>query len=300
MLTVLLFLGGAVLAVVRWSRGRFDRATFAIFFVVMAVLGAIGLGNGFRAGTAQFITAQPWKMQVAIVLIGGLIATTGIAAVTSLLIGLAHRWLPRQTNSSSGRDIAAGFGLGALVSGLGALSAALAPAKLPSWPSIGGAADTLPVLGAALGPVSSWVVATALMLLAVAVVQAVTAGWQRRLAAGCALLIGLGLVAAGSDSVETIPLWLADGATTGLVLLAAWVFVLRHQPALVPLMTAAGAVLSAIHDTVVNAFPGAAAGSLIGAVLVVAAAVWWYRRLAANGGSETETQDAPVEETAGD
>ncbi len=157
-----------------------------------------------------------------------------------------------------------------------------APAKLPSWPSVGGAADTLPVLGAALGPVSSWVVATALMLLAVAVVQAVTAGWQRRLAAGASLLIGLGLVAAGSDSVETIPLWLADGAITGLVLLAAWVLVLRHQPALVPLMTAAGAVLSAIHDTVVNAFPGAAAGSLIGAVLVVAAG----RLVVSEAGSE--------------
>ena len=150
-LTVLLFLAGAVLAVVRWSRGRFDRATFAIFFVVMAVLGAIGLGNGFRAGTAQFMTAQPWKLQVAIVLIGGLIATTGIAAVTSLLIGLAHRWLPRQTDSIRGRDIAAGLGLGALVSGLGALGAALAPSKLPTWPSFGGAADSLPVLGAALG-----------------------------------------------------------------------------------------------------------------------------------------------------
>ena len=79
------------------------------------------------------------------------------------------------------------------------------------------------------------------MLLAVAVVQAVTAGWRRRLVAGSALLIGLGLVVAGSDSVETIPLWLADGAITGLVLLAAWVLVLRHQPALVPLVTAAGA-----------------------------------------------------------
>ena len=295
-LTVLLFLAGAVLAVVRWSRGRFDRATFAIFFVGMAVLGAVGLGNGFRAGTAQFMTAQPWKLQVAIVLIGGLIATTGIAAVTSLLIGLAHRWLPRQTDSSSGRDIAAGLGLGALVSGLGALGAALAPSKLPSWPSFGGAADSLPVLGAALGPVSSWITATALMLLAVAVVQAVTAGWQRRLVAGSALLIGLGLVAAGSDSVEIIPLWLADGAITGLVLLAAWVLVLRHQPALVPLVTAAGALLSAIRNTVVNAFPGAAAGSLVGAVLVAAAAVWWYRRLTAGNGAEAAvTEDAPAD-----
>ncbi len=293
-LTVLLFLAGAVLAVVRWSRGRFDRATFALFFTALAVLGAFGLGNGFRAGTAGFMTAQPWKLQVAIVLIGGLIATTGIAAVTSLLIGLAHRWLPRQTTPVSGRDLAAGFGLGALVSGLGALGAALAPSRLPTWPAVGGAADSLPVLGAALGPVSSWITSTALMLLAVAVVQAATAGWQRRPAAGVALLIGIGLVAAGGEGVESIPLWLVDGVITGLVLLAAWVMVLRHQPALVPLVTAAGAILSAIHDTVVNAYPGAAAGSMVGAVLVAATAVWWYRRLAVNGGSETETQDAPA------
>jgi hypothetical protein len=292
-LTVLLFLAGAVLAVVRWSRGRFDRATFAIFFVVMAVLGTIGLGNGFRAGTAQFMTAQPWKLQVAIVLIGGLIATTGIAAVTSLLIGLAHRWLPRQATPIRGRDIAAGFGLGALVSGLGAVGAALAPSKLPTWPNFGGAADTLPVLGAL--SVSSWITATTLMLLAVAVVQAVTAGWRRRITAGSALLIGLGLVVAGGEGLETIPLWLADGVITGLVLLAAWVLVLRHQPALVPLVTATGAILSAIRNTVVNAYPGAAAGSLIGAVLVAAAAVWWYRRLAGGNGAETATQDAPAE-----
>jgi hypothetical protein len=149
------------------------------------------------------------------------------------------------------------------------------------------------VLGAL--SVSSWITATALMLLAVAVVQAVTAGWSRRLAVGSALLIGLGLMVAGGDRVETIPLWLADGVITGVVLLAAWVLVLRHQPALVPLVTATGAILSAIRNTVVNAYPGAAAGSLIGAVLVAAAAVWWYRRLAQGDGSETATQDAPAE-----
>jgi hypothetical protein len=279
-LTVLMFLAGAVLAVVRWSRGRFDRATFVVFFAAMAVLGAIGLGNGFRAGTAQFLTAQPWKLQVAIVLIAGLIATTGIAAVTSLLIGLVHRWLPRQTTSTGGRDVAAGFGLGALVAGLAALGAAVAPAKLPSWPNFDGAADTLPVLAAALGPVSSWVTRTALVLLAVAVVHAVTAGWQRRLGAGSAILVGLGFVIAGSRGVETVPLWLGAGLFTGLVLLAVWAMVLRHQPSLVPLVTAAGAVLAAIHDVVVNAYPGAAAGSALGAVAVAAAAVWWYRRLA--------------------
>jgi hypothetical protein len=102
-------------------------------------------------------------------------------------------------------------------------------------------------------------------------------------------------VVAGGDGVETVPLWLTDGVITGLVLLGAWVLVLRHQPALVPLVTGAGAILSAIRNAVLNAYPGAAAGSLIGAVLVAAAAVWWYRRLAQGDGSETATQDAPAE-----
>jgi len=216
------------------------------------------------------------------VLVGGLIATTGIAAVTSLLVGLAHRWLPSQETPSRGRDIAAGFGLGALLSGLGAAGAAVAPARLPTWPNLNGAADSFPALGAALGPLSSWITSTALILVAVALVQALTGGWQRRYAAGSAILIGLGMVVAGSDGVETIPLWLAAGILTGIVLLAAWVLVIRRHPALVPLVTAAGIVFGAIHDAVVDAYPGVAPGSLIGAVLVAAAAVWWHRRLAAD------------------
>jgi hypothetical protein len=59
----------------------------------------------------------------------------------------------------------------------------------------------------------------------------------------------------------------------------------------VPLVTATGAILSAIRNTVVNAYPGAAAGSLIGAVLVAAAAVWWHGRLASSSGDTTGTED---------
>ena len=69
---------------------------------------------------------------------------------------------------------------------------------------------------------------------------------------------------------------------------AIWILVIRHQPALVPLVTAAGTILAAAHDTLTDAFPGAALGSAVGAVLVAAAAVWWYRRLAAGGEIRTE------------
>lgn len=286
---VLLFAAGAVLAVVRWSRGRFASATFGIFFALMAVLGAVQLGNGFRPITSQFDTAQPWKLQVAIVLVGGLIAVTAVAAVSALLIGLAHRWLPPQLAADRRSGVAAGLGLGAVISGLGAAAAALAPATMPDWPSFAGAADWSPAVTAATGPLESWLMGTALMLAVVAAVTAFTEGWRRRRTAASALLLALGLVVAGSDGVESLPRWLAEGLLIGLVLLAAWVVVLRHRPALVPLATGAGAILGALRQAVVAPFPGAAGGAFAGAVLVLAAAVWWVTRI----GFDTVSRPGP-------
>jgi hypothetical protein len=278
-LLVLLYLAGAVLAVVWWSRRRFATATFAVFFAVLAALGVIRFGNGFRAASSQFLTEQPFKLQAALLVIGGLIAMTAVAAVSALLIGLAHRMLPPQPPTTTASGLAAGFGLGAALAALGAAGMRLAPSELPQWPDLAGAADWLPVLAASLGPLRSWLTGTALILLAVTGLHTLTGGWQRRRVLASVLLVGLGLVATGSGGVESLPLWLVEGALTGLVLLAAWALVLRHQPALVPLVTAAGAALGTVRNAVIGGYPGATAGSTVGAVLMVAIAVWWYNRL---------------------
>ena len=215
-------------------------------------------------------------------IVGGLIAMTGIAAVSALLIGLAHRTLPPQPTENSGTSIAAGFGLGAILAGLGALGLQLAPSSLPLWPSYGGAGDSAPLLAAALGPLTSWITGTALFLLVVATMYAFTEGWRRRQPVASVSMILLGLVVTGSEGVESIPLWLLEGVLTGLVMLAIWLLVLRHLPALTPLVTAAGATLAAMRGALIGAYPGAAAGSVIGALLVLGAAVWWFRRLSAD------------------
>jgi succinate dehydrogenase hydrophobic anchor subunit len=293
-LLVLIFIAGAVLAVVRWSRGRFDRATFVVFSLVAAALGAVQLAIGFRAISAQFVTAQPWKLQMAIVIVGGLIATAAVAAVTALLIGLAHRWLPPQPQAARSPSLAAGLGLGAAVAGLATAAQSLVPSKLPDWPSLAGAADTFPTLGAALAPIDSWLTATALTLFVVAGVEAVTGGWRQRKPVGAALLVAIGLVVAGSSGVESVPVWLAEGLATGLVMLVVWWSVVRRQPALVPLVTAGGAILAALRAAAVGAFPGAVAGSAIGAVAVLGFAVWWFGRISADAASTSDGRDAPA------
>ena len=278
-LLVLLFVAGAVLAVVRWSRGRFARTTFLTFFLLLAGLGIVQLANGFRPITSQFDTTQPWQLQVGIVLVGGLIATLAVAGVTALLVGLAHRWLPPQPADDRRSSLAAGLGLGAALAGLAAAAGSLAPSTMPDWQSFTGAADTVPAVAAALAPFDAWLSAAALALFMVAVLEALTAGWRRLRAVGAAALLAFGLVVAGSGSVESLALWLAEGLGTGLVLLAAWVLVIRHQPAIVPLVVAAGAVLGALQRAAVNPFPGAAVGSIVGAAAILVVAVWWFGRI---------------------
>jgi hypothetical protein len=278
-LLVLTFLAGAVLAVVRWSRGRFARSTFVIFFAFAAILKAIQLANGFRSVSAQFVTAQPWQLQALIVVIGGLIATTAVAAATTLLVGLVHSWLPAQPAENRARSLMAGFGLGAAIAGLGSAASALMPSSLPEWPSVAGAADSVPLLSALLAPIDSWLTASALLLLVVAVLAAMTDGWQHRKAAASAVVILFGLVLAGSQGVESLALWVVAGVATGLVLLVVWIAAVRFQPAVIPLAVAATAAAAAVRQAAVGPFPGAVIGSLLGAAAVVALAVWWYGRL---------------------
>ena len=297
-LLVLFYLAGGVLAVVRWSRHRFATATFAVFFSALAVVSAIQLFNGFRTATAQFQTAQPFKLQAGILVIGGLIAVTAFAAVSALLIGLSHRMLPEQPRAAVGSNIAAGFGVGAILAAIGALGARLAPSPMPAWPNLASAGDYLPSLAAAFGPVSSWVTGTALFLLSVAALSAFTDGWRRRQPIATVFLVLFGLVVTGSEGVDSIPLWLLEGTLTGLVLLAVWVFVLRHHPALVPLITATGAVFGALREAVVGAYPGATVGSVIGAAAVVAVSVWWFKRLTSDAAFQKD-HNVPAEMSTG-
>lgn len=277
-LVIVLFLAGAVVAIVRWSHHRFATAVFVVVFGLLAVIGATELANGFRAITANFMTAQPFLLQVVITVVGGLIGVLAIAAVSALLAGLSHGWLPAQPKTCWVTKVAA-FGLGALLAGIGAVASKLGPSLSASWPDFDGAAASFPLVAAALGPISSWVTGTVLVLTAVAVLHAASSGWQKRTGLLSALIVVLGLVLAGAGAVETIPLWLVEGLLTGLVLLAVWVLAVRHHPAIVPLVTAAGAVLTAIERVIVGAYPGAAIGSVIAAVLIVLLAVVWTDRL---------------------
>jgi membrane protease YdiL (CAAX protease family) len=274
---VLLFVAGAVVAVIRWSRKRFAAGTFVSVLVIMLVLGAIEIIIHWPQMTAQLSTAQSFPLQAGIFIGGGLMIMLIIAAVSALIVGMTHRWLPPQPAMGAGA-IAAGIALGALAAGLAALAATVST-QSPSWPELGPASAQLPWLAAGLGPIVGLITTTAMLLLVVALIHAATRGWSCRQVPFSILLVLLGLVLVGSEGAETIPLWLASGLGAGMVLWVAYVTVLRFNMALLPLALATATILATVRQGILNAYPGAITGSVIAVLLIGALAMVWAKRM---------------------
>jgi len=278
---VLLFAAGGVFAIVRWSRGRFSARAFFAFLSLLASLNVIGFLNTWPAVTASFSTEAAYELQAGMLLAGGLLGLLVVAATIALNIGLAHRWLPSQPSAVKAPILAAGVGLGALLAGVAAIASTLGPNTAPTWADTSAAATSFPTLAVVMSPIGGWITRTALLLLVLAALHAGTAGWSRRRKSFAALALPLGLVLSGIKGVESPAIWLGGGVAAGAILLAAYVFVLRFQLALLPLATATMAALGTVGEGLQRGFPGVLPGAVLGAILVLALGYAWLRWLTA-------------------
>jgi hypothetical protein len=279
---VLILVAGAVVGVVRWSKGRFAPRTFAVSLAAIVILGLVGLANSWSSITAQFSSAQPFGLQAGMIVAGAILLLVASATGVSLAVGLVHRWVPRQPSPFRAADAAIAGGLGFAAAGVAAVAGKAATQLDPTWPSFEATSATWPFVAAALDPVSGWIVGTALLLLTLTFVEVASSGWTRRRAAMSAALVLAGLVLAGSDGVETVPRWLAAGAVTGLLLWLGYVLVLRRHLALLPVAAAAMSFLSIVREGTFRAFPAALPGALTAGLLILAAGFLWSRRLTAD------------------
>ena len=282
---VLIFVAGAVVGVVRWSKSRFAPRAFAVSLAAIVILGLIGLANSWSSITAQFSSAQPFGLQAGMIVAGAILLLVASATGVSLAVGLVHRWVPRQPSPFRAADAAIAGGLGCAAAGVAAVAGKAATQLDPTWPSFEAASATWPFVAGALDPVSGWIVGTALLLLILAFVEVASSGWTRRRAAMSAALVLAGLVLAGSDGVETVPRWLAAGAVTGLLLWLGYVLVLRRHLGLLPVAAAAMSFLSIVREGTFRAFPAALPGALTAGLLILAAGFLWSRWLTADSQS---------------
>ena len=267
-LLVGIVVGASILGIVRWSRRRnFSTHTFYRLYGLLFLISVVNVLNSWPIQASEASTAQPLALQAAIVLsvslVFGIFTAAALALAGGVVAAKANALAVLRT------DIAAGVSLGFALAGISALARYVVPSMSPLWGNLSAASTFLPILTAALSPLTAFII-QAIVLLTVFFALA-----QRTRAS--VLLVVAGLVMAGSTAIETIPSWLIFGAATGIVLMLAYLAVFRHQP-MVALVTAATLViLSTLRDGIQRPYSTALLGSIMASVLIALAAWVWYR-----------------------
>jgi hypothetical protein len=276
LLAVAMVVAGAITAIVSWSRRQFAVRPFLVMFVTFLLLAGTRFVNGFPALMAALSTAQPLRLQLAVLIGSSAVGLTLQCAAISLSAGALPAWLPGGRLETR-RTLAIGLALGAVAAALPVVATLWAGG--PVWPSYGGATSYVPFLTAATSPVVSALMRTTLLLLIVAGANRLSDGWTRRRALTAALLIVVGGLLGDAGSAASLVPWISLAALTGVLLFAAYVTVLRHDARIVPVGVAIMTTAATMREGWARAHPGALGGALVAVVLTWVVAYAWVLAL---------------------
>lgn len=278
-LVILLYIAGIVTAIVRWARGKFNIRAFIVVFILFACLIVIEFFNNWQTLLSDFSTAEPFINQL--ISHGGfaLVELLFIGGVMGLYAGLIHGWnLPRRKALGNGYAMVALFSV-FFILGISQVISVITPSLKPVWGNYDPAGASIPVLAAALSPFRSFLMVTLFLLFLVVAVDRLTNGWRRRRVLFGILLFLLGLVFAGTSEVENVSSWLIGGATTGLLILLFYTYILRFHLPLLILVTALYVLFNGFASAAAGVFPGAVTGLILSSVVILTGAWWWYGKI---------------------
>ena len=272
----LLLVAGAILG---WRRDAFD-------FRVALTAGGVALGAALAALANDWpvlmnglSTTRSLPLQIGTSLAGDLIDAGLAAGLLGLLAGHAAVLATGASAAGRARATWTGLALGLGFRGALALAETTLGGSLPPWSTYGPAAAAVPWLAAALAPVQGYLTLALMALLVVTSANTLTAHWTRRRAAVAVALVFAGALLAPRTSPDDLLAWAAAGLLGGVLLLGAWLWVLRHRPALVVLAAAAMTVPDILDSGWDRAYGGALPGSLLGAAVVSLIAWRWFAHL---------------------
>jgi hypothetical protein len=265
-------LAAIIVAIVSWSRKKFVLAAFLAVLAVGLVAGVANLLNGFPALEARFSTAQPYNLQAAMFLGAGAVVVVLMAVGIGLLSGFGSALLPTRRALPAAFILLTALSLAGVAAGIGAGLSRLGPRLSPSWANLVGLESRSLWIDSLSDPIVTFFGHAILFLLLAVTVDRITSGWTRRKAPGVLLLVLAGFAMTGN--VETAPFWLVKGAVTALILLGAWVLVLRHAPELAIIATGVLQVLGLVKEAVSGAYPQVPLTAGVRA-LVTCMAIWF-------------------------
>jgi hypothetical protein len=253
-------IGGIIFGIVSWVRRGFSLRTFLVVAPLLLVGNLAARFNDWPTLAAAFSTAQPYELQVIVMVVTLGIGLTAMALGMAVVGGYVTR-AQREPRTGRAGALMAGASIALLAAGLGAAASRVAPSFEPAWASYGPLAAYVPLAAPPLSAVSQVVTTALLGWFFIGLVDQLTAGWTRRRGLGVAIVLLIGLAVAGLSGVESLQWWAASGVLAGAFGLAAYVFVFRAAPEALPVAIAAIHTLAAIKAAWSGAYPGVALAS---------------------------------------
>lgn len=271
---VLIVLAGAIVAIVWWSRRRpFSVRALLVFIALLFVLDLVGLVNGWPLFGSQLQTAQPFFLQIAILGALALVAAVCASGAVGLLAGYVMGRTRPGPRVETSKAMLMGICVGLFIAGIGAIAGATGSSGGPVWSGYAAAGNLVPFVSAAFQPLATFLRQTLLLWLVFEF-----AGRIRSIPPAVPLIL-IGLVVSGSN-IETLSSWLVSGIALGIVLTAAYTFLLRHQPELLPLVVATLGILSALKDGLRQTYPAILPGAITASILIAIVAWIWFKKTA--------------------
>ena len=171
-----------------------------------------------------------------------------------------------------------GCSVGILITGLSAAVEKSVPSLSPFWAGYGSLRAYLPVLGDVLGLLKGYIIATIAIMFIFIAVDRLSNGWTRRKILFSVALVLLGLISNADLAINGISFWLISGLIAGVIILLAYRFVVRFHLSSIPLIVGAMTILNGVQQGMLQAYPGALVGSLLGIILIGYISGYWYKK----------------------
>jgi len=252
-LLILSLIAGVVLAIIFWSRKQFDTRLFLIVAGALVLLRIALSINSWPSVCANFVTAQSFETQKAIVLVGIVIGTVFIAAAFGLVIGFLRAWLPQQKRQPQGWLLAVLAGMA--VSGLVALLLRLSPSLTPKWPDYTALDRLVPLFGVTFSPLISYLLNSAFLLLLFRLVSTISDFGRRRKGLLAFLMLLAGFIFAGQFSFDSVLSFVMAGVVLGAALLLLYLGLFNRQLYLVWIFVAVLIMIEQLANALVYSQP---------------------------------------------
>lgn len=278
-LLALVILAAGIVAIVLWSRGVFSLRAGGLTFAVLAFVFMVGVANRWPVIEARFSTAQPLPLQQVIGGLSSVLMQLILAALFGLLGGLGASYARAETRGRARAPLALGVALGLIAAGVVRLLWLWSRTSVPASADFSGAETVVPLFKDALTPIAVMLTRSVVLLVLARGADWFSKGWTERRAATAVLLFLCGATAGHLGTGGTAALWLGQAAVSGLVFVAAYALILRHDLSLAPVAIGTMVAWGLIRPAIWSAYPGATAGAVLGFVAVAAITVLSVRVL---------------------